>query len=125
MAKTTFTTEQLEAALKKLQTVNEDFPNYPLVQNFDSYYLWHKDTFPLTLRQVGEDENVHVSCPEFFGGEEGGEHRMYIILKVGYGTDARFFMKTGMYDSWDDSVWDGGFTEVVAKEVKKTEWVAK
>lgn len=125
MAKTTFTAAQLEAALNKLTTVDTDFPDYPIVLGLGHYDLWDESTYSLTLRSVGKDTNVHVSCKEYFGGEEGGDHRMYIVLQVGYGADARYFEKTGEYNSWDSSEWDGPMYEVVSQEVKRTEWVAK
>lgn len=125
MAKTTFTAEQLEEALEGLKNLEKAFPDYPLSDRFTEYSIWSEGSYPLTLRKVGDDQSVTVGVKDFFGGEEGGDHRMYVVLQVGWGADTRYFEKTGEYNSWDDSYWDGGFCEVVSQEVKKVEWVAK
>lgn len=123
-----FTPNQLEEALLKLKTADRDFPEHPLRIEMDSdYRLWDESSYPLTLTQVGDEKGVRVYCEDYFGGEEGGDHRMYIILRTGntYNGTARYFEKTGEYNSWDDSYWDGAIQEVEAKEVTKTEWVTK
>lgn len=123
--KTTFTAKQLEEALNKVTTADTDFPDYPILCGLDSYSLWDEASYPLILRKVGEDKNVTVRCKEYFGGEEGGDHAMFIILSVSWGEDERFFKKNGEYDSWDSSEWDGPLYEAVATEVTRTEWVMK
>lgn len=123
-----FTAKELEEALNKVKTADNDFPEYPLRNGLEEdYSLWNKSTFPIVLTRVGEEENVGVYCEEYFGGEEGGDHHMYIILRTGssYRGDERFFQKTGEYNSWDTSYWDGGFTEVEPKEVTVTQWATK
>lgn len=126
MAKTTFTAAQLEAAINKLDTVDHEFSEYPLLVLPGSFSsVWDEGFFPRTFRKIGSDENVRVDVKDFFYGEEGGDHRMYIILQVGWGDTARYFEKSGEYNSWDASAWDGGFVEVEQKEVTKTEWVTK
>jgi hypothetical protein len=125
MSKTTFTPEQLEEAIESLTVIDDNFPDYPILNGRNHSQLWSEETFPIRFRKIGDDENVYVSCKEYFGGEEGGDHRMYMVIQTGWGTDTRYFMKTGEYNSWDSSEWDGEFYEVVAQEVKKTEWVNK
>lgn len=125
MTKKLFTTRQLEAALQQLRTIDDEYPDYPVSNQLNSYDMWSPDSYPIQFKNVGEEKNVRVRCHEHFGGEEGGDHRMYIILAVGYGSDTRYFQKTGEYNSWESSEWDGYFTEVESKQVTVTEWVAK
>lgn len=125
MAKTTFTPEQLEAEIVKLQSLSKEFPDFPVVIDRSYYDLWDEETFPVTFKQVGEDKNVTVYCEDHFGGEEGGDHRMYTVLRVGYGDDIRYFEKNGEYNSWESSEWDGGFYEVVPEEVTVKQWSVK
>lgn len=125
MAKTTFTAAQLQGVFNDVLTADERYPEYPLKNNFSYNGLCDEGAFPLTFRQIGEDKNVTVYVEDYFGGEEGGDHAMYIIYKVGYGENARYFEKTGEYNSWDDSSWDGPITEVVSQKVERVEWVAK
>ena len=120
-----FTAKQLEEALNELESLDDDFPDYPLT-NILSYRKWQdKDNFPLTFKKVGEDLDVVVWCEDYFGGEEGGDHGMYIILKAGRYNDYRYFRKDGEYNSWDDSFWDGAFYEVEQKEKVVKVWEMK
>ena len=125
MAKTTFTAEQLEAAIEGLVNLNDKFPELPIDVSVSRYSLWEEGTYPIVFKQIGEDKNVAVYVEEHFGGEEGGDHGMYTVLRVGYGEDKRCFMKTGEYNSWDSSEWDGSFDEVVPEEVKVIQWSVK
>ena len=124
-----FTPKELEEALLKVKSADRDFPEYPVRNGLEEdYSMWNEDTFPITLTKVGEaEEEVRVYCKDFFGGEEGGDHGMYIILSTGssYNNTERFFRKTGEYNSWDTSYWDGGFSEVVETKVERTEWASK
>lgn len=123
-----FTAQELEEALQKVQQADRDFPEHPLRVGLESdYELWDESPYPLTLTQVGDQKNVTVYCEEYFGGEEGGDHAMYIILRTGstYNDTARYFQKTGEYNSWDTSYWDGAFQEVQSEKVEKTIWVSK
>ena len=123
-----FTAKELEEALMKVKTADRDFPDYPVRNDLEEdYRMWSEENFPMTLTQVGEEKNVTVYCKDFFGGEEGGDHAMYIILSTGstYSNTDRYFEKTGEYNSWDSSYWDGGFTEVVQEKIEKTIWVNK
>jgi len=126
MAKTTFTAAELQGAFNDIITADARFPEYPLVL-FPYPYdeIWDEGFFPRTFRQIGNDEKVTVNVVEYFGGEEGGDHAMYIIFSVGYGNEQRYFKKTGEYNSWDDSSWDGNIYEVEAQEVTLKQWVAK
>lgn len=123
-----FTAKELEEALNKVKTADNDFPEYPLRNGLEEdYSLWNESTFPIVLTRVGEEENVGVYCEEYFGGEEGGDHHMYIILRTGstYDKTNRYFQKTGEYNSWDASYWDGAFQEVESQKIEKTVWVSK
>lgn len=120
-----FTAEQLDEAFISLENADSDFPKYPLLLNYGSTSIYDNLDFPIKLREVGNEKNVVVAIHERFDGEEGGDHRVYIIFRVGYGDSARYFEKTGEYNSWEDSTWFDGLTEVVPKEVKKIEWVSK
>lgn len=125
-SKTTFTAEQLQGAFNDIQTADARYPEFPVKLFHGSYdEIWREEHFPMIIRKIGDDEDVVVSIKEYFDGEEGGDHRMFIIFSVGYGNTQRYFKKTGEYNSWDDSTWDGGIYEVVSQEVKKTEWVTK
>ncbi len=130
MAKTTFTVEALQAAINEVILINKMFPELPIKLNFsDHSSFWSESTFPLTFKKIGNDEDVTLYLEDYFDGQEGGDHSMCCVLYVGFGADKRYFLKTGLYDSWDngndDYQWDGEITEVVSKEVKKIEWVAK
>jgi hypothetical protein len=125
MVKTTFTAEELANAIDEVQKINDNFPELPIKLPLGYYDFWSQDSFPMTFKQVGNDKNVTVFIKEYFDGEEGGDHEMRCVLQVGHGNDARYFLKTGLYNSWDTSEWDGPLTEVVAQEVKRTEWVTK
>lgn len=124
--KTTFTAEELEATLNEVQKISENFPDLPVKLNYqDDYSFWSEDTFPLALKKVGNDQDVTIHCHDYFDGEEGGDHNMRCVMKVGYGEDLRYFLKTGLYDSWDSSEWDGPIMEVQPETIEVIKWVTR
>ena len=122
-----FTAKELQDALDKVQTIDRDFPELPIEFRGEYEEFWSKEFFPIVLKQVGDEKRVTVHVEEFIGGDEAGA--MSIILRVGYGDNARYFQKNGFYDSWDNGndgyQWDGGFSEVESKVVTVTQWVHK
>lgn len=91
------------------------------------------------------DKQTYVPIKPFVHGEvaveekdTGGEGRgedIYVVFSVTEDIPflledddeprKRYFQKTGYYQSYDGSNWDGEFTEVWPKEVKVTRWVSK
>ncbi|AXH49314.1 hypothetical protein HWB76_gp087 [Streptomyces phage Blueeyedbeauty] len=70
-------------------------------------YLW-EETLVLQTK-YGTVERVDVGTDY----DDGREERT-MVVKIG----DRYFQKTGYYDSWDSTYWDGSFVEV--KPVEKT-----
>ena len=122
-----FSVKDLEEVLEKVKNIDIDFPDLPIQYRGRYEEFWDKSAFPLTLKKVGDEENVYVFVKEFIGGDEAGS--MSIVLQTGHGDKARYFQKNGFYDSWDngndDYQWDGGFYEVEPKEVTVTQWASK
>lgn len=122
-----FTVKDLEEELRKVENIDNDFPELPIRFRRSYQEFWSQETFPIDLKSVGDETNVHVTVKEFIGGDEAGS--MAIILQTGYGENARYFQETGYYDSWDNGndeyQWDGGFYEVEPKEVTVTQWSNK
>lgn len=70
-------------------------------------YLWQDAITAQT--KYGMVERVHASTDY----DDGREERT-MVVKIG----DRYFQKTGYYDSWDSTTWDGRLFEV--KPVEKT-----
>lgn len=126
MSKTTFSVDELQAAINEVILIGQTFPELPIRLAFsDSYDFWKEETFPLRFKKIGHDEDVTIRCTDFFDGEEGGDHNMRCVMEVGYGDDKRYFLKTGLYDSWDSSEWDGPILEVEPKTMEVIKWVTR
>ncbi|AXG66282.1 hypothetical protein SEA_ANNADREAMY_197 [Streptomyces phage Annadreamy] len=70
-------------------------------------YLWDETDSIQTKYGLVERVNADTDY------DEGREERT-MVVKIG----DRYFQKTGYYDSWDSTYWDGRFVEV--KPVQKT-----
>lgn len=116
--KTTFTAKELDDKINDILTVVSAISE-------DNEEFWREETFPLEFKTVGNDTDVTLSVKEFFGGEEDGDHSMRCILQVGEGDDVRYFLKTGVYNSWDDSEWDGPLMEVYPETMEVIKWVTR
>jgi len=126
MSKTTFTVDQLQAAINEAILIEKMFPDLPIKLPFtDEFEFWREGTFPITFKKIGNDQEVTLKCKEFFDGEEGGDHNMRCVMTVGWGSDMRYFLKTGLYDSWDSSEWDGPILEVEPKTIEVIQWVTR
>lgn len=118
-----FTAKQLEEALDAAAEFAQENQEAPVWLNDDA---WDEEFYPIGLRQVGDEKYVSVKFEEYEGGEGQGDY-CHMIISTGYGNDKRYFKKEGNYTSYEgmDFSYSGDLEEVVKKEVKVEQWVAK
>jgi len=119
---TKFTVDQLEEQLNALPGNEEWQDNVNVMLPTDP---WTEESYPLWLKQVGDDQWVKVDFVEHVGGEGQGD-TVYMVLETGYGDQKRFFKKNGSYDSYNGSDWEyGNFQEVYQTEKVIKVWEPK
>ncbi|QOI67572.1 hypothetical protein SEA_BEUFFERT_204 [Streptomyces phage Beuffert] len=101
-----FDTNEFERYLDDEWRLEKSYYTIHSARGFWSY-LWDETTVIQTKH--GLVERVDASTDY----DEGREERT-MVVKIG----DRYFQKTGYYDSWDSTYWDGRFVEV--KPVEKT-----
>lgn len=120
-----FTAKELEDALLSVIDINKKYPDLPVYLNLNWWDVWGRSAYPLCLKTLGGEKGVWIKHEDSYVGEEDGQKETYVILSVVQGGHKRYFRKTGRYDSWDGTEWDGDFTEVVPQEVKVMTWKDK
>lgn len=142
-----FTVQDLASALSDGQTIDAPYIVNPLWdKQYEIYTAYRAKEIPIRYPDrylvdtegkwiTGEETLVNMEDSDFYWGEgapdyihgighfetktewcHGDGHEMGILFQ--HKESGRFFMKTGMYSSWDSSTWDGPLLEVVPAEVK-------
>lgn len=83
------------------------------VANNSDYKVW--DFYGTPLRVV--DSKLLSALTDSYGYiPPGVTDEVYMVFRLGEGTEARYFKKEGTADSYDDIQWNGAFSEVRAQQ---------
>ncbi len=110
-----YTRAELEKAILNMEFDDEYTSFYDEIK----VSRWDKDKEKsIEIPGIGDAQFVDST-----GGYEDEGSYMDVVFKINSDGRDRFFRKTGTYDSWDSSEWDGAFEEVKEKTSTKIIWV--